>query len=458
MTLTEYIDSAIGVIVNLKIEDELNKNKNNDKDKIEIIGDWESLLRKEEEDIRMYISNELKLKLYIEQMEEKMENLEKENKSLTLKLEKIKDLESEIKNYKEKVKLLNKLIEEYDEREKRLMNENKQLKLNIKEEGTTAAPILRDEGILHSCSSISNNKISEPSKRIPMANKESKYVTPIVFKKIKSKKISRKNHTLNSNYSSVNTKRNDSSIKTKKNDDARSTIELDKNNTSAIYIKNESSMQSFTMKNIHSIKRKSSSHTKKSEALSNSFLNNSQFFSNKNNKNNYMKIFDKLEIYKKLFNKKMRNMSKKKKNQNNTNKNNSAICLSARDKKNFHSHSLENDYNSARQKNSKHKLKTMRNFSLSSLNGRKNNKTKNLKNKNIVLKNKILNKNKEFMNIQQILNRAKNKKNSRQRNQNIIPRNDESSIKYLLFKKMGRSNSASKKKSKNLPSYNQIKI
>ena len=200
MTLTEYIDSAIGVIVNLKIEDELNKNKNNDKDKIEIIGDWESLLRKEEEDIRMYISNELKLKLYIEQMEEKMENLEKENKSLTLKLEKIKDLESEIKNYKEKVKLLNRLIEEYDEREKRLMNENKQLKLNIKEEGTTAAPILRDEGILHSCSSISNNKISEPSKRIPMANKESKYVTPIVFKKIKSKKISRKNHTLINYY------------------------------------------------------------------------------------------------------------------------------------------------------------------------------------------------------------------------------------------------------------------
>ena len=50
-----------------------------------------------------------------------------------------------------------------------------------------------------------------------MANKESKYVTPIVFKKIKSKKISRKNHTINSNYSSVNTKRNnDSSIKTKK--------------------------------------------------------------------------------------------------------------------------------------------------------------------------------------------------------------------------------------------------
>ena len=261
LTLTEYIDSAIGVIVNLKIEDELNKNKNKEKDKCEIIGDWESLLRKEEEDIRMYISNELKLKLYIEQMEEKMETLEKENKSLNLKLEKTKEFEAEIKNYKEKVKLLNKLIEEYDEREKRLINENKQLKLNIKEEGTTAAPILRDEGIgiMHSCSSISNNKISEPSKKIPMANKESKYVTPIVFKKIKSKKISRKNHTLNSNYSSVNTKRNDSAIKTKKNEDARSTIEFDKNNTSAIYVKNDQSLQSFTMKNIQNKKRKDSS-------------------------------------------------------------------------------------------------------------------------------------------------------------------------------------------------------
>ena len=166
----------------------LNKKKNEKYDEHEIIGDWESLLRKEEEDIRMYISNELKLKLYIDQMEEKMDNIEKENKSLSLKLEKMKDLESQVNNYKEKVKLLNKLIEEYDEREKRLINENKQLKLNIKEEGTTAAPILRDEGIMHSCSSISNNKISEPSKKIPVANKESKYVTPIIFKKIRNSK------------------------------------------------------------------------------------------------------------------------------------------------------------------------------------------------------------------------------------------------------------------------------
>lgn len=456
LTLTEYIDSAIGVIVNLKIEDELNKKKDKKKGEHEIIGDWESLLRKEEEDIRMYISNELKLKLYIDQMEEKMDNLEKEKKSLELKLEQMKDLETQLNNYKEKVQLLNKLIEEYDEREKRLINENKQLKLNIKEEGTTAAPILRDEGILHSCSSISNNKISEPSRKIPMANKESKYVTPIVFKKIKSKKISRKNHTLNSNYSSINTKRNDSSIKTKKNDDARSTIELDKNNTSAIYVKHEQSLQSFTMKNINSKKRKDSSHSKKNEALSNSFLNNSQLFINNNN---YMKIFDKLEIYKKILNKKMRNISKKKKSQYNTHKSNSSIILSARDKKNYKSHSLENDYFSARQKNTKNFLKTMRNFSLSSLNRKNRSKTKNIKNKNSVLKHKLLNKNKEMMSIQQIINRSKNRKNSRHRNQNNIPRNDnDNSLKYLLFRKAGRSSSSNKKASKNPRSYNQIKI
>ena len=409
LTLVEYIDSAISVIVNLKIEDELNKINESKKEEHEDLGDWETLLRKEEEDIRTYISNELKLKLYIDQMEEKMDNLEKENKSLLLKVKKMEDLESQINNYKEKIKILNKLIEEYVEREKKLVNENKQLKINIKEEGTTAAPIIRDEGILHSCSSVSNNKISEPSKRIPMANKESKYVTPIVFKKIKSKKISRKNHTINSNnYSSVNTKRNDSAIKTKKNEDARSTIEMDKNNTSAIMVKNEQSMQSSTMKNIQNKKMKDYSQSKKYDSLSNSFLNNSQLFGNKNN---YMKIFDKLEIYKKLLNKKMRNISKKKKNKYNSYKSNSSIILSAKDKKNFHSHSLENYYYSARSKNSKNWLKTMRNFSLNSLNEKKGFKTKkNINNKNRVLKRRLLSKNKEMISVQQIINRTKNKK------------------------------------------------
>ena len=46
----------------------MNKIKNEKKEEHEDLGDWETLLRKEEEDIRMYISNELKLKLYIDQI------------------------------------------------------------------------------------------------------------------------------------------------------------------------------------------------------------------------------------------------------------------------------------------------------------------------------------------------------------------------------------------------------
>ena len=101
----------------------------------------------------------------------------------------------------------------------------------------------------------------------------------------------------------------------------------------------------------------------------------------------------------------------------------------------------------------------MRNFSLNSLNGKNKCNTKNMKNKNSILKQKILSKNKEMMNIQQIINRTKNRKNSRHRNQNNIPRNDnDSSLKYLLFKKASGSNSANKKKVNNLSSYCKMKI
>ena len=138
------------------------------------------------------------------------------------------------------------------------------------------------------------------------------------------------------------------------------------------------------------------------------------------NSNNYMKIFDRLEIYKKIFNKKMRNLSKKKKDKFNSNKNKSATILTVRDKKSFHSHSLENDYHTTRPKNTKNSLKTLRNFSLKMVNSKKLNKTKNIKNKNDIIRNKILGKNKEIISIQQILNRTKYKKNSRHGNKNKI--------------------------------------
>ena len=210
------------------------------------------------------------------------------------------------------------------------------------------------------------------------------------------------------------------------------------------------------MKNFKNKKRKESSHNKKNESLSNSFLNNSQLFKNNNN---YMKIFDRLEIYKKIFNKKMRNLSKKKKDKFNSNKNKSATILTVRDKKSFHSHSLENDYHTTRPKNTKNSLKTLRNFSLKMVNSKKLNKTKNIKNKNDIIRNKILGKNKEIISIQQILNRTKYKKNSRHGNKNNIPRNDnDNSLKYLLFRRIGKSNSANKKSSKTRKSYSRIKV
>ena len=137
----------------------------------------------------------------------------------------------------------------------------------------------------------------------------------------------------------------------------------------------------------------------------------------------------------------------------------SATILTVRDKKSFHSHSLENDYHTTRPKNTKNSLKTLRNFSLKMVNSKKLKKTKNIKNKNDIIRNKILGKNKEIINIQQILNRTKYKKNSRHGNKNNIPRNDnDNSLKYLLFRRIGKSNSANKKSSKTRKSYSRIKV
>ena len=59
---------------------------------------------------------------------------------------------------------------------------------------------------------------------------------------------------------------------------------------------------------------------------------------------------------------------KMKKDKFNSNKNKSATILTVRDKKSFHSHSLENDYHTTRPKNTKNSLKTLRNFSLKMMN------------------------------------------------------------------------------------------
>ena len=88
MTLIEYIKSSFDIAVTLSSEKkfkalkktlnyEINENYSED---------YESLLRKEESDIRQHISIEHQLKLYSEKLIDKLEELEKENMILFEKL------------------------------------------------------------------------------------------------------------------------------------------------------------------------------------------------------------------------------------------------------------------------------------------------------------------------------------------------------------------------------------
>ena len=88
MTLIEYIKSSFDIAVTLSSEKkfkalkktlnyEINENYSED---------YESLLRKEECDIRQHISIQHQLKLYGEKLIDKLEELEKENLILSEKL------------------------------------------------------------------------------------------------------------------------------------------------------------------------------------------------------------------------------------------------------------------------------------------------------------------------------------------------------------------------------------
>ena len=112
------------------------------------------------------------------------------------------------------------------------------------------------------------------------------------------------------NYFTVNSRRNDSLTKTRNNEDVRSTIDAEKYNNSTIFIKKNTSLYAFNIKNnIQKKKIKVSSKNKNRESSTNSYLNNSQLFQNKN-----IKLYDKLDVYKKILNKKITNISRKKKN------------------------------------------------------------------------------------------------------------------------------------------------
>ena len=97
LTLAQYVNNSIDIIVKLKIEAALiDEKKERENVKNSSDEEWEALLIKEEANIRKHISNTHKLKLCVEQMNEKITSLEKEKKNC-------EDILTKYKNMKDKV-------------------------------------------------------------------------------------------------------------------------------------------------------------------------------------------------------------------------------------------------------------------------------------------------------------------------------------------------------------------
>jgi hypothetical protein len=330
---------------------------------------WEELLRKEESQIRMYISNENYLKIKIELQREKIEDLEIENKLLSSKIEKLENLKKKLNIYKSKIELLNKLIKQYEKKIKAFLeNKTKIFNNNQKEEGIEYQ-IEEDK-----------TKISDFSKKDSIS-RDYKNINLIINKKNKNQKKQNKTHTMNDNSIS---RKPDSLSKTKKNEEARNSIDIDKYNYSTIFVNKNYSFYDFSLKN--------SGHKNKLEETSSKkyrILNNSQVFQNVN-------INNKIHIYKKIINQKIKNISRsRRKNGLKSHKNDCLFLVSMRDIKKGSNHSLDTKVYSTYQKNQKKSVDNIhadKGISIKVIHGRNKNQI-NTKNENSYFTNKLLNKN-----------------------------------------------------------------
>ena len=366
-------------------------------------------------------------------MKERIEELELDNKLLLLKEEKYKNLEKNLSKYKNRVIVLNKLIKSYKERELKLEKENRVSKIISKEEVSATAPSLKEENIIHSCSSAT--KISFSSKRIPSLQKDSKYKSHVLHQKLINKKILKKSHILNSN-STINSKKNDSFNKTK-NDEGKNTIDDDKYNNSNIFVKKNYSLYSINIKNNLNKKIiRYYSNNKKNEYSTNSYINNSQLYENQN-----IKLYEKLDIYKKIINRKLSNFSKKDKIKNKnigfkSCRNNSMLFLSRRNKSNCHCNSLENEYHNLYSIKNKDFSKKVKGITIKVIKGR----NKKIPYKHANIKQNIINKKEGIFNNGSS-NNSKNKAILINKiNGNILAKGDnDNSLSNFFFKKIDNS-------------------
>lgn len=95
LDIIKYIKTSLNIIIQIKAKEEIEKYKEEKENKNNIINenaaeDYETLLRKEEAEIRQHISIEHQFKLHFENLAEKISELEDDNYILAKKIVSIK--------------------------------------------------------------------------------------------------------------------------------------------------------------------------------------------------------------------------------------------------------------------------------------------------------------------------------------------------------------------------------
>ena len=142
--IIDYIKTSLYIIIQIKLKEELEKNKNNNSKKIleeNAAEDYETLLRKEEAEIRQHICVEHQFKLHSENLEQKIMELEDDNYILAKKVvsniniikfilqeKQKKKYENQIKDLKNELSFL-----KTQKNNQKIQEKNLKQKLSIKE-------------------------------------------------------------------------------------------------------------------------------------------------------------------------------------------------------------------------------------------------------------------------------------------------------------------------------------
>lgn len=379
LTLVQYINNSIDVIVNIKTEIALAKEmESKENQEFSPNEKWEALLRKEESNIRKYISNTHKLKLCLEHMDEKFFSLEKKYKNREGELNNFNKLKEKLNKYKNKIKDLNQQIEEFKEREKKLINEKKMIMNKLKRK--KGDDISKNNDADNLSSSMTPNQFKDKVK-VPSLEKTINNINQNIVQKLSSQR--KKNF-----QKSLNTK----SSSTRMNEEGKTTtLDIEKYPT-IIFNKNNSVISNHIKKN----------RNVRDAIINSSYLNSTQLFMIRNNKLN-----DKIDVYKKLLRRKLKNKSRQKNSSNDFRslKNNSIANSTVRTKKSFHSHSLENVLYSNKKKVDM--PKNLKGFTIKVIQGRNKSRYINVQNSTSCMMQKIFDKNKELLSLKNIHTKKK---------------------------------------------------